>query len=367
MLYGGPEGAMMAEGPCLNDPYPAAVPPPACDLDPATRDDAMRAYAEARGDAYAPPPPPMDEVVVVEERRRPGWGTMAPVPNPGEGERAYAEGRRGQPYGAPESVPYAPRGYVEARPAPDGEAIYSEGVPTAAERPLVITMEPVPNPTGTTRAGVDDRQTSSAPPPRRVRRASDEGLLGGPTAARTQAAPTRRPEAAPARRPVTATAAAPARNTQRAAAATTTAPRKTATAKPATAKQTTGAKAVKGMEHFRNVLSQLVQRDSTLTAPAEIVPGRTEQVTLTLPATLAETLSREARAAGMRDAAAGARIRAALTGEGWRIEPGARTRRRPAAGAGRRAAAAQRRPYGDAQPRPAERAGTRRRRAARDR
>ena len=317
-LYGTPDGpdayAQYGQGPCAMDPYPAAMPPPPCDpamAPPGAGDEeeARRALAEAVHDAHTKSAhlPPFDH--------RPGWGTMAPVPNPDEGRREYARSGRGQPYGEPETQPYAPRGYVEVTPSREGEAVYPEGVPAAYQRSVVVTMEPIPNPSGTTRAGLDEDRAQGAPPRVRPRRrATDEGLLGGPTG-RREAAPARRParaEAAPAR----TARAEPARTTQRAAA--TAAPAARPAPQKAAAAPTTGRRS---MEHFRNVLSQLVQRDSTLQAPTDIVPGRTETVTLTLPTTLAETIAREARASGLRDGAAGSRISARLVGEGWTIEP----------------------------------------------
>jgi hypothetical protein len=72
---------------------------------------------------------------------------------------------------------------------------------------------------------------------------------------------------------------------------------------------------------MEGTLAQLVQRDSTLTVPESIETGRTERITLTLPQALSETLTREAREAGLRELATGAEVRVALKGEGWRIEP----------------------------------------------
>jgi hypothetical protein len=60
---------------------------------------------------------------------------------------------------------------------------------------------------------------------------------------------------------------------------------------------------------------------STLSVPDRIVPGQTERVTLTLPQSLSETLTREAGTAGLRDLASQAAVAATLAGEGWRVEP----------------------------------------------
>ncbi|MBW3618248.1 MAG: hypothetical protein KY446_11000, partial [Proteobacteria bacterium] len=75
------------------------------------------------------------------------------------------------------------------------------------------------------------------------------------------------------------------------------------------------------LKQLQATLAQLVQRDSTLTVPERIRPGQTERITLTLPQALSETLTREARAVGLRELASAAEVRVDLAGEGWRIEP----------------------------------------------
>jgi hypothetical protein len=320
-LYGGPETGPHARlADCPTDPYPLP-PPPHC-VDGSAGPGMYAERPDPLGDVYAQaePAPAMDE-------RRPGWGTMAPVPSPGD----PAYGRWGGAYAerAPEPAPEpSPAPGIYAQRLPDAapmreDAPYAEGVPAYANPPMVVTMEPVPNPQYARRSGARSQE---------ARAAADEALAGAPTRARTvrarttearparAEAPARRPAAAtPARPAATAPArqaAAPAKSTERPAAAKAQANARPAAAPAASAPRPTGAEAV------REALTNLVRRDATFTAPRTITPGQTETVTLTMPAGLAQTLTDEAKRAGMARKASEARIRATLTGDGWRIVPG---------------------------------------------
>jgi hypothetical protein len=208
---------------------------------------------------------------------------------------------------------------------------------------VVVQMQPVPNPPEGVRAPArtraqhtattaeTPRRTATAEAPRRtVRAAADQRLLGGPARAerpaRQAAAPSARTAESSARA-ASATVRTPARPaaTERAAARpaerSRPAAQKPAAAKPALPAATTPEGRTARLKRMEGALAQLVQRDSTLAVPASIETGRMERITLTLPQGLTETLTREAREAGLRDLARGAEVRTALRGENWKIEP----------------------------------------------
>jgi hypothetical protein len=327
----GEMAAAQMQVPCPADPYPLP-PPPQC--------FGENAYAQADPSA----PPPMVEpapVAPIEEQRRQGWGSMDPVPNPGADPareaRAYAEatGTTGRSVEEAERQAYADASAAPIPapiPAPEPfrtEAPVAEGVPASANPPVVVTMEPIPNPVGSSGSGPTR--------PRTERRSAEQGLAGAPT--RPAASPERRERAAPARaaasstpsvgavrRPVERAAApaaprsqaAPAARSGQQAAASRPAQRPASERPAPAAKPATRAA---GLEQLRAALSDLVRRDLTFTAPSRIVPGQTETVSLTLPAGLAQGLAEEAQRADLRRLASEARIRATLTGEGWRIVP----------------------------------------------
>ena len=337
-LYGGPEGQ----------------PGPAGDT-----------YAQADGDnPYADQSPaapigvePAPEMMA--EARRPGWGTMDPIPNPPgsaprRGDRALAQARPapetdvtpGMPrteerLGAyavgptPPASPYADAGPTLPPSPPYEAAPYAEGTPASAYPPVIVQMQPVPNPPEGMRNQARSRVQHTVSPreetrtverrretPRRTARAAaDQRLLGGPVRAER-----------------TATQAASADRSARDAAATaTTRPAVTEPRREAAAGRTQAPAARRGaaalppantpegraarLKQVQGALAQLVQRDSTLTTPERIRPGQQERITLTLPQALSETLTREARAAGLRELASAAEVRVDLAGEGWRIEP----------------------------------------------
>lgn len=323
-------------------------------------------YADPRpvdslGEAYAEGPAP-------DEARRPGWGTMEPIPNPPAGAkgRAYAGARPAPPpaYDAPDA-PGMPRteerlGAYAAGPSPVEptaypqppvyEAPYAEGQPAASYPPVVVTMKPVPNPEGASRtetrtartetvareaapARIERRAEVPAQPRREsrpaARAAAERRLAGGPAPAQ----PARSPGAASAsnsardasatvrapvqQRPAQPARTAPATTPARPAAAAANRPAAQAPLPPA---NTPAGRAAR-LKRLEGGLGQLVQRDSTLSVPERIEPGQTEQITLTLPQSLSESLTRQAGEFGLRDLAREAEVRTALSGEGWRIEP----------------------------------------------
>ena len=318
-LYGAPASGMAAMAECPADPYP--VPPPPQCLNGA------QAYAQA--DPYAPPmgapmgPMPeampgttMEPAPMAEPQRREGWGTMDPIPDP-QDRRAFAEasGTTGRTPEDSDRQAYADAARAAPAPAPyvepyRTEAPMAEGVPASANPPVVVTMEPVPNPDGSERAAL------------RRGAAADAALAGAPARPRAAAEPRRQPRAerspgrsagAPAvRRPVVT-----ARPASRA-----DAPAKRADRRPDRSRRATppATRAV-GLDQLRNALTDLVRRDATFTAPGRITPGQTETVTLTLPAGLAAGLAQEAERANLKSLASEARIRATLSGDGWRIVP----------------------------------------------
>jgi len=323
-LYGAPEGepGALAEAQPGTDPY--------APVDPAAPPAPTEAYAELR---------------------RPGWGTMEPIPNPPgspatDQSRAYAEtapadGRpseqdRVQAY-APPSPPLAqtlppvpaPEAYAELYRAPAPlpppaplEAPYAEGEPASSYPSTVVTMPPIPNPIETgreprVRDEIEPRAEREAPP-RRAARATDDRLLGGPARPRAERRSASAATAAGSSRPAAATAASAARNAAPARPAGQTAQQGAARNPRPAADTPAGRQAA--LNRLRSVLTTQVERDSTLA----VDPARTgvaQRVTLTLPAGLAETLIREANAAGLSALASRAEVRTLLRGEGWRIEP----------------------------------------------
>ncbi|MBW3559994.1 MAG: hypothetical protein KY449_09550, partial [Proteobacteria bacterium] len=335
---------------------------------------AGQAYAGAEGEnPYADQRPafpvgPEGQPGMMAEARRPGWGTMDPIPNPpgsapSPRERAmaeaqpspYADARPGEPglprteerLGAYATAPTAPvTPYAEAGPPPPPyeAAPYAEGTPASAYPPVVVQMQPVPNPPegrgasrGAVQHTVSPREEARAAEPRRetprrtARAAADQRLMGGPAPAQRRA---QQAEAASADRPARnaaatgASATRPAQPESRPGAAasrtatprtqTTPAARRGAATLPAA--NTPEGRAAR-LKQLQATLAQLVQRDSTLTVPERIRPGQTERITLTLPQALSETLTREARAVGLRELASAAEVRVDLACEGWRIEP----------------------------------------------
>jgi hypothetical protein len=332
---------------------------------------AAEAYAQAEADANpyadarpAPPVEPGLDGSLMAEAPRPGWGTMDPIPNPPasaprRSDRAYAEAATPKPYteiapdeeglprteerlgayAAAPTTPYAEPAPVPA-PRPYEAAPYAEGTPASAYPPVVIQMQPVPNPpegaastpptrvqqTSTPREARIQRETrSERPAPRRTARvAADERLAGGPARVERPARAAAAASAGAARNTAASATAAPARTgaeargaAGRPAAQTPAARGGAAPLPPANTPEGRAAR-LKGIE---TVLAQLVQRDSTLTVPERIRPGQMERITLTLPQALSETLTREARTAGLRELAGTAELRVDLAGEGWRIEP----------------------------------------------
>jgi hypothetical protein len=341
-----------------------------------TQVDSNNPYA----DQGPPDPAGLDGVFAEAEARRPGWGTMEPIPNPAPGERgrAYAEAApvRSAPPArtlspTPSPVPMdepgqLPRvedrlgayaaGPAPAQPAPFVEppvyeAPVAEGQPAASYPPVIVTMRPVPNPEERAatqpRTEPARREMAAAPAPQRraeaaptqprresrpaVRAAADRRLAGGPApaqppraaasadrSARNTSAAVRAPVQQPARQ----AAGAPARaNTAANRPATQPAARNQAQAQAPLPPANTPAGRAARLKRLEGGLSQLVQRDATLTVPERIVPGQTEQITLTLPQGLSETLTRQAGEIGLRDLARQAEVRTTLSGQGWRVEP----------------------------------------------
>lgn len=359
-LYGAPEDP-------IGDAYAEAEPMP----EPMVEGDPSAA-------------PGFDPAGQAQFAQRPGWGTMEPVPNPpgspaAQG-RAFAraepvqprtDGRPSErdrvgayevpppdvyaeryaqvrPAPAPAPQPYAqarpapaPQPYVEPAPTPPVEAPFAEGLPASSYPSTVVTMPPVPNPvevarvTPRVRAVVQpraERQPQRPADPRRTERrarAADERLLGGP------ARPERRSAAAAEAGASSRNAAATVRSEGRSTAPATTAaaPARPSGARPDTPRATqsrperparpavnTPAGRQAALDRLRNALTVLVERDSTLALdPAS--PGEQQRVTLTLPAGLAEALTREAADGGLRSLASRAEVRAMLQGDDWRIEP----------------------------------------------
>lgn len=215
-----------------------------------------------------------------------------------------------------------------------------EGVPAAAYPPVIVTMPPVPNPEPAPqhRAAATPRAEAASAPapeprpaPRRTARVADDRLMGGPATPRP---PARRTETRAATSHPAATTAAPAPAARapiqgpaaERGAATPTRPTSIRTpGRPNPAAALPAADTPEGraarLRRLEGSLRTLIERDSTLTAPATFTPGQEERITLTFPRSLSESLTREARELDLRDLAAEAETRVQLQGEGWTIEP----------------------------------------------
>lgn len=296
-------------------------------------------------------PPPM---AVESGALPPVDGGMAPVPNP-PGARAEA------------GPPLPPPGYVPnpsfAPPPPGSAQSYASG-------PVeVVAMRPIPNPEDLSpaerrRVYGPGRNYSVAPAPvQRSARSEDYSPAPRRPAPRRQAsssytpppmirpeparpvaraparpAPVARPPAArpaapmaqaPAVRPPVAKALPPSAAARQAAApvkpepvSPSVAAKRPVPTPPPGAGQPTTAQGKLGQ--LQAAVGGAVARGATLTVGPEIAKGQPGQVSLSLPATLMETLKAEAAKLGLSRPARKAEVEATLTGDGYTVTPNGR-------------------------------------------
>ena len=348
--YGPPKPApTLAGAPVAPKPAPtyAAAPPTYAPPAP-TYAAPPPAYVAPPTYAAAPPaytPPPLQQTY----RPAPAYDTggpmivaMAPIPNPTYGSRrppreehgyaptprphhAYAKAEPAYPAPAkpayhpapvkpayavakPPVTPKAPT-YAKAAPAPAKPA-YVAPPKAAAPKPATYAKAEAPKAkapmaehakTTTTTTTSVAKTTTTAPAKTAAADAANSAKLA---AAKTAEAAK---VAAAAGAAKLATGAKKATDAGKAAVATATAP-------------TTGDRTTK-LAALQTSLTDAVSKAGVLTLPARFTANQPADVSLTLPATFAETLRKEADKQGLSDAAASVNMTSVLAGDGFSVTP----------------------------------------------
>ncbi len=260
--------------------------------------------------AGGPPPPPgvAASPMSVQSRPLPPLATMAPIPNPPERSGPRARYTAAQPPGSV-SNPARPVVVVAMRPIPNPEDL------SPAERRRVYDPG---------RAYRLPRAHAQAAAPRRTVHHAQAAAGHAPPAPMT-ATPARPMAKAPvrpapaAKPPVLAQAPAPKVIAPKPAAAKPVAPAPMAAAPVKPSPKPSAAQA--RLDQLKAAVGGVVARDSALTVAPEIVAGKAGIVSLSLPATLKDTLKAEAAKLGLTKAARKAEVEATLSGEGYAITP----------------------------------------------
>jgi hypothetical protein len=263
----------------LGEPAPAPVPPPP----PPAAAEYPPVYGPLPAGPDGPPPelaggppatPPPAPVIIA----------MAPIPNPPEPEPARPVRR------AYETTPR----YAEAEPAP--------------VRPYAPRIERRVEPRAEARP--EPRRAPPAPV-----RPTPAPLQSGSVAPRTPGVAAPRPTPAPALKPAPAVKAPPVKApAAKAPAVKTPAPKAAAPATPL------GDRSAR-LASLEESLAGFVGRQARIGAPERLTPNQATDVTLTIPAGLADLLREAALKNELSDAASAANVRAMLAGDGYSIAP----------------------------------------------
>jgi hypothetical protein len=313
-LYGAPAATPPAYAP------PAYTPPPI---------------------AYAPPPqpvyPPQSQRTYAYDA--PAIVAMAPIPNPGDeyGAAPYRHGRRVHPQYAAAPEPTYNDGYAPKPPRP----VYHKSAHpayTPKPTPPVYAAKPVaPKPNTYAQKGAAVGAAAGAATGVVAKNAKPDAKA---IAATAKAAYNDRK--APAAAPVTP--AKVGQDVKAAAVATVAAAKvagkdavattKTATADakaaynankpgaiPAAPAPATGADRSTRLAALQSALTDAVSKGAGLKAPDRFTANQPADVTLTVPASFADTLRTEAQKNGLSDAAASVNLTAVLSGDGFSVTP----------------------------------------------
>ena len=317
--------------------YAAPPAPPVYTAPPPVYTPPASTYAAAPP-AYTPPP------LQQTYRPAPAYDTggpmivaMAPIPNPAYGSRrphhdyvAAPRYAKAEPaYGAPKPVyhPAAPKPAYMPPKAPT----YAKAAPPAPKPAYAPAKPPMTTPP---KPATYAKAEAPKPAPKAV--ATTKTKIVTTVAKTTTTASTPAPAAKTA--PVK-TAAADAANSAKLAAAKTAEAAKVAAVAGA-AKLSTGAKKVAEaakaptapaapttgdrttkLAALQTSLTDAVSKAGVLTLPARFTANQPADVSLTLPATFAETLRKEADKQGLSDAAASVNMTSVLAGDGFSVTP----------------------------------------------
>jgi|GEM_PF-4991374 len=289
-------------------------------------------------DAYAEPPPPL-----LEPRAELLGEGPAPDYYPHDHEGPDAPGAQADA-GYPPPVQYA------GPPGPPPPGYNQDAYATGARPPVVIAMEPIPNPPEGPprdhRAGrhnqaphlytprAERRAYTRIEPARRVqaetprRRAEARGprhLAQAPTAPATPKPAATKP-VAQAKAAVVAPKPAPAKPVVKAAPPPAPvkppAPTpKVAAAVPAAPPLVPPADRATKLAALQSALTQALARSAVLTAPQRFTAGKPAAVTLTIPAEFGDQVLAEAQKQGLSDVAASVNLTAMLSGDGFAVTP----------------------------------------------
>ena len=271
--------ALAALAGCEERPYPAPSHTPPPTAEPSA--DLMGAPASAPPPAagapayapppYAPTPPPSgyDTGAVV---------AMAPIPNPGEGPSEYYDGpphhrlhaRYSETGSEAETAARSPYGEGRSAGVRRSQALASQAEPAQGfvppRPPMTAQAAPAPAPTGK----------------------SHKHKGGAPAA-------------------VASAAAVGAVHSKHAAASTNAA-------------APTGDRTA-NLAALQTALTDAIGKTAMLAAPARFTPNQPTDVSLTVPASFADTLRNEAQKDALSDAAASANMTAVLAGDGFAVLP----------------------------------------------
>ncbi len=290
-------------------------------------------YAEPPTYASAPPaymPPPLQQTY----RPAPAYDTggpmivaMAPIPNPTYGSgrphhggATYAHAPRPHVYVVAQAEPAHPAMKPAYHPAPVKPAYVAPKPAVYAKAPVT---KPVPKPAKPATYAKAEMPKPMAP----MADHSKTTTTTTKTVAKTTTA-----AAAPVK-----TAAADAANSAKLAASKTATAAKLAAVAGA-AKLTAGAKTVAAaakapapaaptgdrttkLAALQTSLTDAVSKTGVLTLPARFTANQPADVSLTLPATFADTLHKEADKQGLSDAAASVNMTSVLAGDGFSVTP----------------------------------------------
>ncbi|CAN5188945.1 hypothetical protein BH09PSE2_BH09PSE2_23800 [soil metagenome] len=297
------------------------------------------AYVAPPTYASAPPaytPPPLQQTY----RPAPAYDTggpmivaMAPIPNPTYGSRRPPREETGYGY-APRPHHGHAHGYVVAK---------AEPAYPAAPKPAYHPAKPAPTPAyaapkAPTYAKAAPKPAYAPKPAKPATYAKAEvPKPAAPMVDHTKTKTTTTTTVAKTTTTPVKTAAADAANSAKLAAAKTAAAAKVAAVAGA-AKVTAGAKKVADaakapapaattgdrttkLAALQTSLTDAVSKAGVLTLPARFTANQPADVSLTLPATFAETLRKEADKQGLSDAAASVNMTSVLAGDGFSVTP----------------------------------------------